>query len=109
VRLVSVGDGYNLGKITYEGYEHLEMDIDVVEVVPEEKLSYRWVPGADGTAGVQTLVTFTLEEVPEGTRLTLVESGFDQVVAAVREQAWRENEGGWTIQMENISRHVTAA
>ena len=34
------------GNITYPGYEHLVMDIDVVDVVPEQRLSYRWHPYA---------------------------------------------------------------
>lgn len=97
------------GQITYPGYEHLTMDVDVVEVTPEERLSFRWLPGADGTIDIQTLVTFTLEDAPGGTKLTLVESGFDQLPSDLRDKAFRENEGGWTEQMQNIERHVTAS
>jgi uncharacterized protein YndB with AHSA1/START domain len=56
-----------------------------------------------------TLVTFTLDETPEGTRLTVVESGFDQLPPARRAEAFRMNEGGWTAQLQNISRHVSGA
>lgn len=97
------------GKITYPGYEHLDMDVDVVEVVPESKLSYRWLPGIDGSHGIQTLVTFTLEEAPGGTLLKLVESGFEQLPADRRDGIFKENDGGWTEQMKNIERHVTAS
>jgi hypothetical protein len=45
--------------------------------------------------------------VPEGTRLKVVESGFDQVPLARRAQAYRMNSQGWTMQVEAISRYVT--
>ena len=53
-----------------------------------------------------TLVVFELEEIPEGTRLTVTESGFDQIPAARRGKAYRSNESGWTEQMENIRKYV---
>jgi hypothetical protein len=56
-----------------------------------------------------TLVEFTLEDVPGGTRLTIVESGFDKIPLARRAEAFRMNEGGWTEQMQNIERHVAAS
>jgi uncharacterized protein YndB with AHSA1/START domain len=101
------------GNITHPGYEHLLMNIDVVEVVPEERLSYRWHPYAidpnvDYSAEPMTLVTFTLEEAEDGTRLTIVESGFDRIPLHRRDEAFRMNEGGWTQQMKNIERHVDA-
>jgi uncharacterized protein YndB with AHSA1/START domain len=96
------------GRITYPGYEHLATDLDVVDVVPEEKLSFRWVPGVDDTIDVQTLVTFTLEDADGGTRLRVVETGFEALPEAIRAKAFRENDGGWAEQMLNIERHVTA-
>jgi len=53
-----------------------------------------------------TLVEFRLEEVAEGTRLTIVESGFDRIPLARRDEAFRMNDGGWTSQLTNIARHV---
>jgi uncharacterized protein YndB with AHSA1/START domain len=102
-----------VGQITHPGFEHMTMDIHIVEVVPEEKLSYRWHPYAieerDYSAEPMTLVTFTLEDVPEGTRLTVVETGFDQVPLHRRDEAYRMNEMGWAQQTKNIERHVTAS
>lgn len=99
------------GRVTTPGYEHLTMEIDVVEVVPEERLSYRWDP-YDPEPGSprppRTLVTFTLHDTPEGTLLTVVESGFEALPPERREKAFRENDGGWTQQMQNVQRHVTA-
>ncbi len=101
------------GNITYPGYEHLLWTAEIVEVTPERRLSYRWHPyaidpGVDYSSEPRTLVTFTLEDAPEGTQLTVVESGFDAIPAHRREEAFRMNEGGWTAQMQNIERHVTA-
>ena len=102
------------GKITYPGYEHLTMDIEVVDVTPEKSFAYRWHPyeidaNADPSSEPTTLVTFTLEESGDGTLLKIVESGFDQVPAHRRDKAFRENESGWTEQTRNIERHVTAS
>jgi uncharacterized protein YndB with AHSA1/START domain len=102
------------GNITHPGYEHLTMDLDVVEVSPETRLSFRWHPYAidpsvDYSSEEQTLVTFTLEDAPEGTLLTVVESGFDRVPLHRRAEAFRMNENGWSQQMKNIERHVAAS
>ncbi len=102
------------GKITYPGYEHLTMDIQVVEVEPERRLSYRWHPNAvdpnvDFASEPTTLVTFTLEDAEGGTMLTLVESGFEKIPLDRRAEAIRGNDKGWTEQMKNIERHVTTS
>ena len=99
------------GKITYPGYEHLTMDVTVERMDKEKQFSFRWHPGAvdpkvDYSAEPATLVEFRLEEAEGGTRLTVVESGFDKLPPGRREEAFRGNERGWTIQMENIKRHV---
>jgi uncharacterized protein YndB with AHSA1/START domain len=99
------------GNITHPGYEHMTMTIDVVEVVPEERLSYHWHPYAvdpnvDYSSEQPTLVTFTLEEAEGGTRLTIVETGFDHVPLHRRDEAFKMNEHGWTQQLKNIERHV---
>jgi hypothetical protein len=52
---------------------------------------------------------FELEEVPEGTRLTVTETGFDRLPAARRAKAYRDNDSGWAGQMENIRKYLDAA
>ena len=99
------------GQITHPGYEHLVMEVIVERVQPERYFAYRWHPHAverdvDYSAEPTTLVEFTLDEADGGTRLTLVESGFDRVPAARRAVAFRMNDGGWTAQLQNIERHV---
>lgn len=101
------------GQITYPGYEHLQLEVMVEKMEPEHTFVLRWHPGADTQKASfetdpTTLVEFRLEDAPNGgTRLMLVESGFDKLPTALREKAFRSNEGGWTEQMKNIEAHVT--
>ena len=100
------------GNITYPGYEYLVMDVHVERVEPEHHLSWRWHPAAvdirvDYSPEPTTLVVFELTEVASGTLLRVVESGFDQLPAGRREEAFRMNNGGWEEQMANIEQHVT--
>ena len=102
------------GNITYPGYEHLTMTVVVENVEPERLLSYRWHPNAikpetDYSKEPMTLVEFTLSDARGGTLLKVVETGFDRIPAARRDEAWRSNDGGWTEQRKRIERHVTAS
>src|SRR5437773_1944548 len=99
------------GQITHKGYEHVTWDITIERMEPERLFSWRWhpyavEPGVDYSDETPTLVVFELQDVPEGTRLTVVESGFDQVPLARRAQAYRMNEQGWTHQVQAIARYV---
>lgn len=53
----------------------------VLEVIPNERLSYSWKGGDDGNVGygsrLDTVVTWTLFRVADGTRVRLVHSGFE--------------------------------
>ena len=99
------------GKITYPGYEHLTFEVMVERMEAEHLFAFRWHPYAidpkvDYSNEPATLVEFRLEEAAGGTLLTVVESGFDRLPAARRDEAFRMNTQGWTGQMENIRRHV---
>jgi uncharacterized protein YndB with AHSA1/START domain len=98
------------GRVTYPGYEHLTMEILIERMEEGRLLSWRWHPGAVDVKDVadepMTLVEFTLEDVPGGTLLRVVESGFDRIPVARRASAFRDNEGGWAEQMKNIEKHV---
>jgi uncharacterized protein YndB with AHSA1/START domain len=102
------------GRITHPGYEHVTMEMYVERMEPERLFSYRWhpyaiEPGVDYSREPTTLVEFRLEEVTGGTRLTIVESGFDRLPPERRDEAFRMNEGGWQEQLGNVERHVAAA
>ena len=97
------------GPITIRGYENLAFEVVVEQMEPERLFSWRWQPGGDpdvDPAEPMTLVVFELEEVPEGTRLTVTESGFDQIPISRRAKAYRENDEGWAGQFENLSRYL---
>src|SRR5688572_74197 len=100
------------GKITHPGFEHVTMEVTVERIEPEQRFSYRWHPYAvdpnvDYSSEPATLVEFLLEEVPGGTQLRVVESGFDRIPASRRAEAFRMNNQGWAGQLGNIERHVT--
>jgi uncharacterized protein YndB with AHSA1/START domain len=98
--------------VTGETMTGYVFDIFVERMDPERFFSWRWLghevePGTDTSREPTTLVEFHLDAVAEGTRLRVVESGFDQVPADKRLQAFRNNSEGWTIQVANIERYVT--
>jgi len=70
---------------------------EVLEVVPNERLSYAWKGGHEGNEGygspLETVVTFTLSKAETGTRLRLVHSGF---VLPKNDTAYRKMSEGWT-------------
>lgn len=99
------------GHITYPGYEHLKWEAVVERIEPEGLFSFTWHPYGidpkkDYSKETPTLVEFRLEKTATGTLLVLTESGFDQVPADRRLEAFRMNDRGWTEQMKNIESHV---
>ena len=100
------------GKVTLPGYEHLPFEITVERMEPGELFSWRWHPHAmdpklDYSAEPTTLVVFELADAPEGTLLTVVESGFEGIPLSRRPEAYRGNERGWTQQMTAIEKYVS--
>lgn len=99
------------GHITYPGYEHLTWMAIIQRMEPERLFAFTWHPYAvdptvDYASEPPTLVEFWLEPNETGTRLTVIESGFDAIPEGRRMEAFRMNEGGWAEQMINIGRHV---
>lgn len=100
------------GKVKYQGQE-LILTLVIERMEPERLLAFRWHPYAidptvDYASEPTTLVEIALTEVPEGTRLTVTETGFDRIPLARRAKAFEMNSHGWTQQLENIARHVHA-
>lgn len=102
------------GNMTYPGYEHLKLVMIVEKMEPERHFSFFWHPfeidpAKEGTAEeLLNRVEFRLEKTSTGTLLRLTESGFDKLPADRREAAFRSNDGGWSEQMQNIEKHVSA-
>jgi len=100
------------GPIVTPGYTQYTFEATVEQMEPERLFSWRWQPGGDPNVDPSeptTLVVFELEDVPEGTRLTVRESGFDQIPVARRGKAYRENDSGWTGQVENLRKFLASA
>lgn len=99
------------GKVTNPGYAHLTLEVRVERLEAESSFAFRWHPNAvepsiDDSAEPMTLVEFRLEDAAGGTRLTIVESGFDCLPAHRREEAFRMNASGWQAQLQNVRKHV---
>jgi uncharacterized protein YndB with AHSA1/START domain len=99
------------GRITHPGYEHLTLDMTVERMEPERLFAWRWHPyavdpGKDYSGEPTTLVECELSDVPGGTRLRIVESGFDRVPLARRAEAYRMNSEGWAEQVRNLARYL---
>ncbi len=99
------------GQISIKNYDHVTMRIWIEAMDPERFFSFRWhpyavEPGVDYSAEPTTLVAFRLEDAPGGTKLTIIESGFDAIPASRRAKAFSMNEKGWTGQAENLRKFV---
>jgi uncharacterized protein YndB with AHSA1/START domain len=81
---------------------------EVLEVVPNERLVYSWQSGhADNTgygSPLDTVVTWVLARVENGTRLGLVHSGF---VLPNNDTAFRNMSAGWKKVVPGIGALVT--
>lgn len=80
----------------------------IVEVVERPyRFSYRWEALKDTPVEeVSTLVEFTLEPEGEGTRITLVESGFASLPEGEYDHRFAENSSGWTAELEDLDDHL---
>ncbi|ANB19536.1 SRPBCC family protein [Dokdonella koreensis] len=92
-------------------YAGMEFDFHVDRIEPMQVFSFRWhpcavEPDADYAKEPMTLVVFELADAPEGTLLTITESGFDQIPLARRAQAFASNDQGWTEQVRLIEKYL---
>ena len=62
--------------------------------------------GTDYKKEPTTLVTFILEDDPDGVLLTVVESGFNEIPADRRAKAFSSNEQGWAMQVVLIGKYL---
>jgi uncharacterized protein YndB with AHSA1/START domain len=76
---------------------------EVLEVIPNERLVYAWKGGHEANAGygsrLDTVVTFSLSRVENGTRLRVVHSGF---VLPKNATAFGNLSEGWKKVVRNI-------
>ena len=101
------------GEITMRWAEYGVGRARIVDVDPPRRFSYRWAAirehwGEEPDDRNSTLVEFTLAEETDGTRLKVVESGFDALDGTdeQRRRSLEENTGGWEQQLGNIRDYV---
>ncbi len=92
-------------------YEGMAFDFFVERIDPESHISFRWhpyplPPGADPATEPTTRIEFALADAPEGTSLTITESGFEHIPLERRAAAFANNEGGWTLQLRLVGLYV---
>lgn len=85
-----------------------------VEMTPPTRFVWQWHPGAvdpnvDYSREPRTTVTFTLEPSETGTRLSVAETGFDEISRARRAKVYGDNSQGWTEVLLWIQKYVETA
>ncbi|WP_338692804.1 SRPBCC domain-containing protein [Streptomyces sp. Q6] len=88
--------------------EHGAFPIRVEKTDPPNYLAYRWVsafPGEELREDNSTLVEFTLTPEGEGTRLRVVESGFDALPTSEdnRRNVIKDHTGGWEQCLDTLA------
>lgn len=86
-------------------------DWSVEQIEPESRIAFRWHPFAiepnvDYSKEPTTLIVFELRTVPEGTELTITESGFSKIPLERRAKAFAANEGGWQHQTSLLAKYL---
>lgn len=94
-----------------EPHRGLPFEFVVGRIEPQQRIAFRWHPFAidptvDYSQEPMTLIEFVLDDHADGTLLTISESGFDQIPAHRRAQAYAANEGGWTHQLDMVAKYL---
>lgn len=84
---VKTGGTYRTQMVSPEGNSHF-LTGKYLEVQPPERVRYTWVWEQGDLSGVETIVTFELREVPEGTELTLTHELPTDSARTAHNQGW---------------------
>jgi uncharacterized protein YndB with AHSA1/START domain len=98
------------GATGYFGWQHHGRHRVVVEHVDApHTLVYRWAREADvdPAPGNSTVVRFDLADIAGGTRLTLLETGFEEL--AEPQAAHDDNTGGWRAELGELVDFLASA
>src|SRR3954470_22751280 len=99
---------------TSPGHEGQRFVVRVIEMTPPRRFAWQWRPGAvdpavDYSREPWTTVTFTLEPSGSGTRLSVAETGFDDIALARRAKVYQDNVQGWAQVVVWIQQYAEAA
>ena len=95
------------GSMTFEGYGTVPLRVEAMDA--PHSITYRWgnddalgAPPAELDPATSTEFTFTLEPLPGGTRLTVVETGFERTSKPLENT--RSHGTGWTDELDKLVR-----
>jgi len=96
---------------THPTHAGMRWPVRIVELTPPRRMVWRWHPGAvdptvDYSKESQTTVTFSLEPWAKGTRLSVAETGFDEISLARRAKVFADNRQGWAEVLVWLQSHV---
>jgi uncharacterized protein YndB with AHSA1/START domain len=99
---------------THAGYAGQRFRVRFVELSPPRRLVWQWHPGevdpsVDYSREPRTTVTFLLEPAGGGTRLSVSETGFDEISIARRAKVYGDNSQGWAEVLVWLQKHVEAS
>jgi uncharacterized protein YndB with AHSA1/START domain len=93
------------GTLTWPDRDPIPVRIEAIDA--PRLVSYRWSNDdalgqspAEVDVANSTVFTFTLEEVPGGTQLTVVETGFENTSAPL--ENLRDHQGGWNGELDKL-------
>jgi uncharacterized protein YndB with AHSA1/START domain len=98
----------------HPGHAGQRFRVHVADMTPPERLVWTWHPGEidpsiDYGREPQTTVTFTLERSGRGTKLTVSETGFDEISLARRAKVYADNTQGWAEVLVWLQKHAEKA
>lgn len=88
--------------------------VRIVEMTAPRRFVWRWHPGevdpnVDYSREPETTVTFMLEPIDTGTRVSVAETGFDEISLERRAKVYGDNSQGWTEVLVWLQEYVEAA
>jgi uncharacterized protein YndB with AHSA1/START domain len=99
---------------THPDFAGQRFRVRFVEMAAPARFVWQWHPGevdpkVDYSREPRTTVTFTLEPSEKGTRLSVTETGFDEISLARRAKVYGDNSQGWTEVIVWLQKYAEAA
>lgn len=95
------------GRATEELDAPIEIPLQIEKVDPPRYFAFRWThpSGVEATTANSLLVEFTLVPEGDGTRLSVIESGFAEIERDT-ESEMEAHDHGWEIHIESLRRYA---
>ena len=95
------------GAATMTFAEGMAVDMRIERVEEPAVFAYTWrLPDLPEDDPRRTYVEFTLEPVPGGTLLHVVETGFAQLPLDTRRKTYDSHSQGWSRELAELAKHV---